>query len=64
MQEDATWMTKEEFIKEHGINQVDIWEQIQNGDDGYNEDGFIDNDYGQQFQKLNLLILSVVRYFR
>lgn len=50
MQEDATWMTKEEFIKEHGINQVDIWEQIQNGDDGYNEDGFIDNDYGQQFQ--------------
>tara|TARA_B100002019_G_C21059235_1_gene493237 strand:+ start:394 stop:579 length:186 start_codon:yes stop_codon:yes gene_type:complete len=50
MQEDATWMTKEEFIKEHGINQVDIWEQIQNGDDGYNEDGFLDNDYGQQFQ--------------
>ena len=50
MQEDATWMTKEEFIKEHGINQVDIWEQIQNGDDGYNEDGVIDNDYGQQFQ--------------
>jgi|TARA_Y100000004_G_scaffold158835_1_gene185355 hypothetical protein len=50
MQEDATWMTKEEFIKEHGINQVDIWEQVQNGDDGYNEDGFLDNDYGQQFQ--------------
>ena len=49
MQEDATWMTKEEFIKEHGINQVDIWEQVQNGDDGYNEDGFLDNDYGQQF---------------
>jgi len=56
MQEDATWMTKEEFIKEHGINQVDIWEQIQNGDENYepdwieNEEGFMDNDYGQQFQ--------------
>ena len=49
MQEDATWMTKEEFIKEHGINQVDIWEQVQSGDDGYNEDGFMDGDYGQQF---------------
>ena len=33
MQEDACWMTKEQFIKEHGVNQVDIWEKIQSGED-------------------------------
>lgn len=35
MQEDATWMTKEQFIKTHGIYQVDIWEKIQSGEDDY-----------------------------
>jgi hypothetical protein len=33
MQEDATWMTKEQFIKTHGLYQVDIWEKIQSGED-------------------------------
>lgn len=28
MQEDATWMTKEQFIKEHGVSYIDIWEKI------------------------------------
>ena len=35
MQEDATWMTKEQFIKEHGIYQLDIWEKIQSGEEDY-----------------------------
>ena len=26
MQEDAEAMTRNEFIKKHGINQVDIWD--------------------------------------
>ena len=26
MQEDAESMTRNEFIKKHGINQVDIWD--------------------------------------
>ena len=26
MQEDAQAMTRNEFIKKHGINQVDIWD--------------------------------------
>ena len=29
MQEDAAWMTKEQFIKEHGLSQIDIWERVQ-----------------------------------
>jgi hypothetical protein len=33
MQEDACWMTKEQFIKEHGVTQVDIWEKIQSSED-------------------------------
>ena len=33
MQEDAAWMTKEQFIKAHGVTQVDIWEKIQSGED-------------------------------
>ena len=33
MQEDATWMSRDVFIRVHGINQVDIWEKIQSGED-------------------------------
>ena len=33
MQEDATWMSRDVFIRVHGISQVDIWEKIQSGED-------------------------------
>jgi len=33
MQEDATWMSRDVFIRVHGISQLDIWEKIQSGED-------------------------------
>jgi len=46
MQEDATWMTKEQFIKEHGVTQVDIWEKIHSGEDENWEPDFEAMDEG------------------
>ena len=46
MQEDATWMSKEQFVKEHGATQVDIWEKIHSGEDEHWEPDFEATDEG------------------
>ena len=46
MQEDACWMTKEQFIKTHGVTQVDIWEKIHSGEDENWEPDFEAMDEG------------------
>jgi hypothetical protein len=33
MQEDATWMSREQFMDTHGVSQLDIWERVQRGED-------------------------------
>ena len=35
MEEDATWMSRDVFIRAHGLNQVDIFDRVQNGEDEY-----------------------------
>jgi len=44
MQEDATWMTKEQFVKTHGERQVDIWYEIQSGEGEYEPEPNIPED--------------------
>ena len=33
MQEDAAWMSREQFMDAHGVAQIDIWERVQRGQD-------------------------------
>jgi hypothetical protein len=35
MQEDAAWMSRDVFIRVHGIGQVDIWEQVNSDEEEY-----------------------------
>jgi len=35
MQEDATWMSRDVFIRVYGINQVDIFDRVQNEEEEY-----------------------------
>ena len=37
MQEDATWMSRDVFIRVHGIGQVDIFDKVNSDEDDYNE---------------------------
>lgn len=46
MQEDATWMSREQFIKVHGASNIDIWERIQLGEDEHWEPDFMEMDDG------------------
>ena len=33
MEEDATWMSRDVFIRAHGINQVDIYDTVNSDED-------------------------------
>ena len=35
MEEDASWMSREVFIRAHGIHQVDIFDKVHNEDEDY-----------------------------
>ena len=37
MEEDATWMSRDVFIRAHGINQVDIFDKVNSDEDDYYE---------------------------
>jgi hypothetical protein len=37
MQEDATWMSRDVFIRVHGIGQVDIFDKVNSDEDDYYE---------------------------
>lgn len=44
MQEDATWMTLAEFIKEHGQAQADIWHEVHGPDSDWEVEPNIPED--------------------
>lgn len=35
MEEDAAWMSREVFIRTHGIHQVDIFDRVHNEEEEY-----------------------------
>jgi len=35
MEEDASWMSRDVFVRVYGIRQQDIWERINNPEDYY-----------------------------
>jgi hypothetical protein len=37
MEEDAAWMSRDVFIRAHGINQVDIFDKVNSDEDDYYE---------------------------
>ena len=37
MEEDATWMSRDVFIRAHGLNQVDIFDKVNSDEDDYYE---------------------------
>ena len=38
---DATWMSKDVFIRAHGLTNVDVWDKVQRGDDPFEDDGYL-----------------------
>lgn len=35
MEEDAHWMSRDVFVRVHGIRQQDVWERVNNPEDYY-----------------------------
>jgi len=37
MQDDASWSSREVFIRKHGVSQADVWDEVQRqmDEDGY-----------------------------
>ena len=47
MQEDATWSSKEVFMRKHGVSQGNVWEEVQRQMD---EDTVEPEDYWGHFE--------------
>ena len=47
MQEDATWMSRDVFIRVHGIGQVDIYDKVNSDNEEYEPDpDMVEDFYG------------------